>query len=60
MLEDFVRKYLYVLGHFLSKVDFNYFLKIKRNSKPDCNSKSDLEHAEKLVKSLDIDNYYII
>jgi len=57
---------VYVLGHSLSKVDFDYFLEIRRNSKSDCewiisyDSKSDLEHAEKFVKSLDITNYYMI
>ena len=59
-------KRVYILGHSLSEIDFNYFLEIRRNSKSDCEwiisckSNSDLERAERLIKHLDIDNYYII
>ncbi|MFJ7841290.1 AbiH family protein [Lysinibacillus sphaericus] len=56
-------KNIYVLGHSLSEIDFDYFKEIRKNVPDNCNwyisyySSEDYKKALKLIKILDIYNY---
>ncbi len=57
---------IYILGHSLSDIDFNYFKEVKANTSSNCRwiiscySPSDYDRANNLIKKLDIGNFEFI
>ena len=56
---------VYVFGHSLSEIDFDYFAEIKRNVLPICqwyisyHDDNDIANAENLIQNLNIQNYQL-
>lgn len=56
---------MYVFGHSLSEIDFDYFAEIKRNVLPICqwyisyHDDNDIANAENLIQNLNIQNYQL-